>query len=60
MIASEISVKPITLSKLMGQLWKQLKPRRRIQIILLVGLMVLASFAEVATLGAVVPFLGSI
>ena len=40
--------------------WARVSPRRRFQIFLLGALMVLASLAEIASLGAVVPFLAVI
>ncbi|HEY4365950.1 MAG TPA: ABC transporter ATP-binding protein [Steroidobacteraceae bacterium] len=39
-------------------LWRQLGARRRRQVVLLLGLMVLSAFAEVVSLGAVLPLLG--
>lgn len=46
------------LHNLLIHLWHHLSKRRRIQFSLLVGLMFLSAFAEVASLGAVLPFLG--
>lgn len=46
------------LLSLLTRLWKHLSRRRRRQFFLLVGLMVVSAFAEVASLGAVLPFLG--
>jgi ABC-type multidrug transport system fused ATPase/permease subunit len=43
---------------LLMSLWVHMSPRRRRQIFLLLGLMILASFAEVVSIGAVLPFLG--
>jgi len=40
------------------RLWRALKPKRRRQFILLAGLMLLSAFAEIISLGAVLPFLG--
>lgn len=40
------------------QFWKQFNNRRRFQIFLLFLLMILASFAEVVSIGAIFPFLG--
>ncbi len=46
------------LGPLLRDLWAQINPRRRVQLGGVLGLMVLASFAEVLSLGAVIPFLG--
>jgi ABC-type bacteriocin/lantibiotic exporter with double-glycine peptidase domain len=43
---------------LLLRLWQHLSRRRRIQIGMLTGLMILSAFAEVVSLGAVLPFLG--
>ena len=43
---------------LLRRLWQHISPRRRTQFGLLFLVMVLASFAEVITIGAVLPFLG--
>ena len=40
------------------RLWEHIQFRRRIQITILIILMVIASFAEVISIGAVLPFLG--
>lgn len=42
---------------LLARLWRHISPRRRGQFVLLLLLMVLASFAEVVSIGAVLPFL---
>lgn len=47
-----------SLPRLLVRLWKHISSRRRMQYGLLVVLMVLASFAEVISIGAVLPFLG--
>ena len=47
---------PIT--TLLKRLWKHISPRRRRQFGLLLVLMLLASFAEILSIGAVLPFLG--
>ena len=47
---------PIT--QLLGRLWRHISPRRRRQLRLLLVLMLLGSFAEVLSIGAVLPFLG--
>lgn len=45
-------------SKLLRRLWHQLTPRRRRQFVLLLSLMIVVSFAEVISIGSVIPFLG--
>lgn len=53
------SVAPIAgLPNLLLRLWHHLRPRRRRQFGLLMGLMVVSAFVEVVSLGAVLPFLG--
>ena len=47
---------PIT--QLLSRLWYHISPRRRGQFGLLLILMILASFAEILSIGAVLPFLG--
>ncbi len=47
-----------TLYYLFARLWKHLAKRRRHQFLLLLLLMLCGVFAEMATLGAVLPFLG--
>lgn len=47
---------PIT--QLLRHLWRHISPRRRIQFGLLLALMIIASFAELISIGAVLPFLG--
>tara|TARA_B110000003_G_scaffold275041_1_gene316533 strand:+ start:9941 stop:11698 length:1758 start_codon:yes stop_codon:yes gene_type:complete len=49
-----------SLFNMLYQLWKFLGRRRKIQLLLLLIMMILASFAEVLSLGAVIPFLGVI
>lgn len=44
--------------QLFKRLWHHISPRRRLQFWLLLILMVLASFAEIISIGAVLPFLG--
>lgn len=46
---------PITI--LLKRLWSHVGPRRRLQFVLLLILMLLASFAEILSIGAVLPFL---
>lgn len=40
------------------RLWQHIRPRRRLQFVFLLILMVLTSFAEIVSIGAVLPFLG--
>jgi ABC-type multidrug transport system fused ATPase/permease subunit len=47
-----------SVTQLLGRLWHHISPRRRGQFGLLLMLMVLASFAEILSIGAVLPFLG--
>lgn len=47
-----------SLSSLLIRMWRHLSHRRRRQFVLLLGLMIVAAFADVASLGAVLPFLG--
>ena len=47
---------PIT--TLLNRLWHHISPRRRVQFCLLLVLMLLASFAEILSICAVLPFLG--
>ena len=49
-----------TLPQLLRRLWPHIAPRRRVQIGVLFLLMILASFAEVISIGAVLPFLGAL
>jgi ATP-binding cassette subfamily B protein len=46
------------LNYLLSRLWAHIRPRRRRQLVLLLGLSILASFAEIISIGAVLPFLG--
>lgn len=46
------------LIELLRRLWSHLSRRRQYQFIFLMGLMLLSAFAEVASIGAVLPFLG--
>ena len=43
---------------LLGRLWHRFSRRRQRQFLLLLGLMVVSAFAQMVSLGAVVPFLG--
>ena len=47
-----------SLSQLLRRLWRHINPRRRVQLSILFVLMILASLAEVVSIGAVLPFLG--
>jgi len=49
-----------SLTQLLRRLWQHINPRRRLQFGLLFLVMVLASFAEVVSIGAVLPFLGAL
>jgi ATP-binding cassette subfamily B protein len=48
---------PETLTELLKRLWNHFSSRRKGQFGLLLGLMVLASFAEILSIGSVLPFL---
>lgn len=48
----------VNIFRLLLRLWCHLQRRRKIQFLLLLGLMLSSAFAEVATLGAILPFLG--
>ncbi|MFA5824692.1 MAG: ABC transporter ATP-binding protein [Gallionellaceae bacterium] len=50
------NTQPIT--QLLRRLWRHINPRRRGQFAFLLVLMVFASFAEILSIGAVLPFLG--
>ncbi|MDO8788862.1 MAG: ABC transporter ATP-binding protein [Sulfuritalea sp.] len=50
------SIQPI--NQLLARLWHHITPRRRAQFGLLLILMILASIAEIFSIGAVLPFLG--
>lgn len=52
------SVQAPALQTLLRRLWRHLSGRRRAQLGLLSALMVASAFAEVISLGAVIPFLG--
>lgn len=45
-------------ANLFGRLWRHFRPRRKKQFFLLMILMTISAFAEVISLGAVLPFLG--
>ncbi len=48
----------VEIFSIFARLWRHIAPRRRKQLILLGIVMVITSFAEVASIGAVLPFLG--
>gem|GEM_PF-3055739 len=48
----------MNLPNLLTRLWHHLTQRRQRQFVLLMGLMLISAFAEVVSLGAVLPFLG--
>ena len=50
----------LTLPQLLRRLWSHIAPRRRVQIGMLFLLMILTSFAEIISIGAVLPFLGAL
>lgn len=47
-----------SISKMLFDLWSRLCRTRRNQFVMLIGLMILASLAEVVSVGAILPFLG--
>lgn len=49
-----------TLPQLLRRLWQHINPRRRVQFGLLFVVMIMASLAEVISIGAVLPFLGAL
>ncbi|MCX7180556.1 MAG: ABC transporter ATP-binding protein [Proteobacteria bacterium] len=49
---------PQTISELLSRLWLHISPRRKKQFAFLLILMILASFAEILSIGSVLPFLG--
>ncbi|HEV8017065.1 MAG TPA: ABC transporter ATP-binding protein [Steroidobacteraceae bacterium] len=54
----DVERKASSVAGLLARLWRGLQLRRRRQFVLIMGLMVVSAFAEVASLGAVLPFLG--
>ena len=58
-MTGNVSIHPST-SKLIGKLWSHLTRRRQKQFWLLLVLMVIASFAEMVSIGATLPFLGAL
>ena len=59
MTARAVPVMPRTtgLPALLARLWDHLGPRRRRQFVLLMALVLLSAFAEIVSIGAVLPFL---
>ena len=53
-----VQTKNLSAFKQIGRLWGHLSPRRKKQLAVLTVLMIAASFAEVVSIGAVLPFLG--
>jgi ABC-type multidrug transport system fused ATPase/permease subunit len=51
------AVEKSPLSTLLRRIWQHIGPRRRRQMFLLFGLMIIASLAEVVSIGAVLPFI---
>ncbi|MDN2716650.1 MULTISPECIES: ABC transporter ATP-binding protein [unclassified Janthinobacterium] len=49
-----------TFSNLIGRLWQHIGRSRRRQFWLLLGLTILASFAEIVSIGSVLPFIGAL
>jgi len=49
-----------SIKSLLVRLWGHISPRRRAQLALLLVLMFIASFAEIVSIGAVLPFLGAL
>jgi len=54
---AQSTAKAQSIFQLLGRLWDHLSKRRHHQIALLVVLMILASFAEIMSIGSVLPFL---
>ena len=57
MIEHQTKLQPASVSDLLTRLWRQLSSRNRAKIGVLLLLMIVASFAEVVSIGAVLPFL---
>ena len=49
---------PQSLQQLLRRLWRHITPQRRLQFAVLFLMMIFASFAEIVSIGAVIPFLG--
>ncbi len=54
----KVTILTATLPNLLARLFNHLPPRRKLQLGLVTGLMLVSAFAEVVSLGAVMPFLG--
>jgi ATP-binding cassette, subfamily B, bacterial PglK len=48
----------VSWTELLRRLWRHISPHRRVQLALLLALMVAASFAEIVSIGLVLPFVG--
>ena len=59
-MVGDTSSPPMTIAQLMRRLIARMSPRRKRQFALLLVLMVLASFAELLSIGAVLPFLAAL
>ena len=57
-LANMQNITPV--GKLFFRLWQHMSLRRRHQFILLLVLMVIASFAEIISIGSVIPFLSAL
>lgn len=55
-----MKIEQTSLQSLLARLWQHISSRRRKQFSLLLVLMVMASFAEIVSIGAVLPFLGAL
>lgn len=54
------ATEPNSLRQMLYELWRHISPRRRVQLIALSGLMLLAMAAELVSIGAILPFLGAL
>jgi ABC-type multidrug transport system fused ATPase/permease subunit len=59
-LTEEIDMSKQTQIQLLRRLWRHINARRRSQFVLLFLVMMLAAFAEVLSIGAVLPFLGAL
>jgi ABC-type multidrug transport system fused ATPase/permease subunit len=55
-----VTEQQLSTARQIGRLWGHLSTRRKKQLVVLALLMILASFAEVLSIGAVLPFLGAL
>ena len=60
MINTIVPTKSQSLLRNLKALWKHIPPKRRIQGIILLCLMIIGSFVEMVSIGAVLPFLGAL